>query len=300
MPDLAQIHATSPVLARQNSPNAVTAVAANAVIQAFRWNIQVKARREARPLPMACVAAWEEIVCDPASGSQLILLLGAFLLAYHACLRFGYLQRIRLSSLPTPSEGSAGPPKRREISCNLMVPQLPCMPTPMLVSFWKSATEPDSLLPILPDWGSRSRENFPFKGPMSYAQALPALRTSMTLTSTNAPQTATPAEAPSFTLHSLKVGLLSAAEQRRLPEDARRTAGHQKSSAELYGRDDTVDSLWVQSSIAHEVSQGWRPSRPIARGGQAPTLEPPFSTPLGPPPDSLAFAHLNPQLARFL
>ena len=37
------------------------------------------------PLPMACVAAWEEIVRDPASGTQLIVLLGAFLWAYQAC-----------------------------------------------------------------------------------------------------------------------------------------------------------------------------------------------------------------------
>ena len=112
-----------------------------------------------------------------------------------------------------------------------MVPQLPCMPTPMLVNH-RALLEIRCRAGLPPAYPARLGlpvpRNSPFKGPMSYAQALPALRTSMTLTSTNAPQTAAPAEAPSFTLHSLKVGLLSAAKQRRLPEDAKRTAGRHK------------------------------------------------------------------------
>ena len=127
---------------------------------------------------------------------------------------------------------------------------------------------------------------------MSYSQALPALRACMQLSSPKAPNTACQEEAQAFTIHSLKVGLLSAAKQQRLPEDARRTTGHHKSSAELYGRDDTIDSLWVQATVAQKVAEGWRPSRPIARGGQAPTTEPPFWVPREAAPSSLAFTHL--------
>ena len=135
---------------------------------------------------------------------------------------------------------------------------------------------------------------------MSYSQALPALRACMQLSSPKAPNTACQEEAQAFTIHSLKVGLLSAAKQQRLPEDARRTTGHHKSSAELYGRDDTIDSLWVQATVAQKVAEGWRPSRPIARGGQAPTTEPPFWVPREAAPSSLAFSRREPRLRRFL
>ena len=104
-------------------------------------------------------------------------------------------------------------------------------------AFWKSDLEPA----VLPNWASKTATDFAFQSPMSYSQALPALRACIQLTSTNAPNTACKEEASAFTIHSLKVGLLSAAKQQRLPEDARRTTGHHKSSAELYGRDDTID-----------------------------------------------------------
>ena len=58
-------------------------------------------------------------------------------------------------------------------------------------------------------------------------------------------------EAQAYTLHSLKVALLSAAAQLRLPEESRRQQGHHRlTSVQLYSRDDTIDSLWVQSQIA--------------------------------------------------
>ena len=89
-------------------------------------------------------------------------------------------------------------------------------------------------------------------------------------------------EASSFTLHSLKCALLSAAAQLRLPEDSRRLQGHRRlSSALLYSRDDTIEALWVQSELASAIRRGWRPPRPMARGGQRPTVEPAFQVPQG-------------------
>ena len=52
-------------------------------------------------------------------------------------------------------------------------------------------------------------------------------------------------------------------------------------SVDLYDRDDTIDALW-QQQIALACSEGWRPSRPISRGGQAPTLEASFQVPSQP------------------
>ena len=270
---------------------------------------------------MACVVAWEEIVCSPASGTQLVLLLGAFLLAYHACLRFGDLQRVRLSSLSLTAQSlrgicwstktsRTGQPfavtltglSGRCTASSWCLNYLLCLHRCWLATeaFWNSELEPDFLLPVLPNWASKATTDFAFRSPMSYSQALPALRACMQLTSPKAPNTACSDEGSAFTIHSLKVGLLSAAKQQRLPEDARRTAGHRKSSAELYGRDDTVDSLWLQTTVSQKVADGWRPSRPIARGGQAPTTEPPFSVPRHAAPSSLTLAHLEPRLRRFL
>ena len=97
-------------LARTARMEALLNMVSNAIIQAFGWSgsLQPTDRKEALPLPMACVVAWEELVCNPASGTQLVLLLGAFLLAYHACLRFGDLQRIRLSSLSLTAQSLRG------------------------------------------------------------------------------------------------------------------------------------------------------------------------------------------------
>ena len=108
-------------------------------------------------------------------------------------------------------------------------------------------------------------------------------------------------EAASFTLRSLKCSLLSAAAQLRLPEDSRRLQGHYRLSfALLYSRDDTIEALWVQSELASAIRRGWRPPRPMARGGQHPTVEPVFQVPQESPPGELELPSLPPSLARFL
>ena len=85
----------------------------DSLITAFRSQ-KVADRREALPLPLAVVVAWERRLCDADCPSDLCILLGGFLLAVHGGLRFGDLQRIRLSSHPAcpsqppASEGCAG------------------------------------------------------------------------------------------------------------------------------------------------------------------------------------------------
>ena len=123
--------------------------------------------------------------------------------------------------------------------------------------------------------------------PASYCTAMLCLRWAATLP-WEAKQTGlTPAEAQQLTLHSMKSTLLAAAAQRRLRKDMRLSAGHHRDSAALYSRNDTFDSLDAQHSIAVAMSEGWRPSRSVARGGQAPIPEPPFALPGTPPLQAL-------------
>ena len=110
-----------------------------------------------------------------------------------------------------------------------------------------------------------------------------------------------PAEAQAFTLHSIKVCLLSASAQLRLPEEARRLQGHHKlTSVQLYSRDDTIQSLWLQRQVALRVKAGWRPPRPQARGSQPHTIEPAFSVSEKPLAEAIILSFLPPSVSSFL
>ena len=73
-----------------------------------------------------------------------------------------------------------------------------------------------------------------------------------------------------------------------LAKEIRLAQGHHRDSARLYSRNDTFDSLDAQHRLATAMSTGWRPNRSVARGGQAPIPEPPFSLPPGEPLSSIA------------
>ena len=86
----------------------------------------------------------------------------------------------------------------------------------------------------------------------------------------------------------MKSTLLAAAAQLRLAKEIRLAQGHHRDSARLYSRNDTFDSLDAQHRLATAMSTGWRPNRSVARGGQAPIPEPPFSLPPGEPLSCIA------------
>ena len=110
-----------------------------------------------------------------------------------------------------------------------------------------------------------------------------------------------PTEASAFILHSLKVSLLSASAQLRMPEESRRLQGHHKlTSVQLYSRDDTIQSLWLQGQIATHVQQGWRPPRPQARGSQPHTIEPAFSVSEMPIQEQIQLNFVPPSVSLFL
>ena len=77
------------------------------VIRAYSMRGTAQDRREALPIPWALIAGWEERVCDPGTPLTTKAVLGAALLATHASLRFGDLQRVdfasqRVSPCPPP------------------------------------------------------------------------------------------------------------------------------------------------------------------------------------------------------
>ena len=129
--------------------------------------------------------------------------------------------------------------------------------------------------------------------PLSYAGALRALRWAAQTPWTS--PTLSAVEAHGLTLHSLKVTMLSAAAQLRLPRQARALQGHHTAgSTQLYSRDDTVDAVCLQQQISGEVRRGWRPTRPLQRGGQPAMPDPPFLLSGNELPDTL-----EPSLAYF-
>ena len=257
-------------------------------------------RKEALPLPMAVVVEWEEYLCSPHCPQDLRLFLGGLLLALHGGLRFGDLQRIRLNSLSLTSTSLRGvcwqtkTTKRGQIFAVTLhglsgraLDSLWVLPFLRAVQSAWIATEssmgmsviPDFILPVLTNLGGLSRPSSTYAQPMAYSQSLAAMWHFLTIPwqDSTKPVPVTPEESRAFTLHSLKVCLLAAGAQVRATEEARQHQGHHKSpSVQLYSRDDTILALDLQRQICLACAQGWRPARPIARGGQPPTLEPPF------------------------
>ena len=80
----------------------------NPLVQAFSKEDGPSDRREAMPLPLAVIVAWETKIREPTCPPALALLLGGFLLASHCSLRFGDLQRICVSSLTISSDALRG------------------------------------------------------------------------------------------------------------------------------------------------------------------------------------------------
>ena len=158
-------------------------------------------------------------------------------------------------------------------------------------------SEPDFLISTPRTWESPYTPVF--NTPLQYHQALTLLRW-LVQTPWRSP-TLSPTEASAFTLHSLKVSLLSASAQLRMPEESRRLQGHHKlTSVQFYSRDDTIQSLWLQRQIATHVQQGWRPPRPQARGSQPHTIEPAFSVSEMPIQEQIQLNFVPPSVSLFL
>ena len=267
------------------------------VISAYSSQSTAKDRKEAMPIPMALIATWEQRVCDPAAPLCTVLCLGAALLATHASLRFGDIQRVDFSSLSLTAAAlhgicfatkttSRGQPFAVTIAGITGRAPSSCWPLHWLSALHRAASpfraqdgDPDFL------WVSTAPElrNLVELAPASYCTAMLVLRWAATLPWLSNAAGLTSREALQLTLQSMKSTVLAAAAQLRLSKDVRLSQGHHRDSAALYSRNDTFDSLFAQRRLALALSRGWRPQRSIARGGQAPVPEPPFTLPVTEP-----------------
>ena len=252
----------------------------------LRGSGKVVQLKEALPIPLAVVCAWECALGNDDISNWVKLLLGGFLLAVWASLRFGDLQRCDINSLNLAGSSLRGScfqtkvTKRGQPFAVTVFGFTASGFSNSWVKFWLQQLQLSSrrVAPFKPDFiiPACSSSHAPaFETPLSYVAALRALR--WAIQTPWASPMLSPLEAQQFTLHSLKVTMLSVAAQLRLDERARRLQGHHKvDSVQLYSRDDTVDSLWLQEQISSQVRAGWRPTRPQARGSQRPTPEPAF------------------------
>ena len=78
------------------------------LIKSFAYNPKPHDRREALPLLLAILAAWEEHIVSPACAPAVGLLLGALLLCAHCSLRFGDTQRIKPSAFSLSAQALRG------------------------------------------------------------------------------------------------------------------------------------------------------------------------------------------------
>ena len=270
------------------------------------------------------VVEWEKYISSPHCPQDLRLFLGGLLLALHGGLRFGDLQRIRFSSLSLTSTSLRGvcwqtkTTKRgqpfavtlhglsgRSLDTLWVLPFLRAVQSAWLdtESAMGMSVTPDFILPVLTNLGGLPRPSSTYAQPMAYSQSLAAMRHFLTIPwqDSTKPTPVTPSESRAFTLHSLKVCLLAAGAQVRATEEAPQHQGHHKSpSVQLYSRDDTILALDLQRQICLACAQGWRPSRPIARGGQPPTLEPPFHVDRSQPNPAYKVSSFGEGVSRFV
>ena len=110
--------------------------------------------------------------------------------------------------------------------------------------------------------------------PLSYGQVLSSLRG--LLIHLGVP----PAESSRFTLHSMKVTLLSTLSQLGESESSRAAQGHhahrESFSVKLYSRDDVWQALKCQEQVSAKLRSGWVPSTAQGRGGRIPVQQQAF------------------------
>ena len=116
---------------------------------------------------------------------------------------------------------------------------------------------------------------------MQYAECLYFLRKYLRMFWRKSSSEDVALSAQSYTVHGLKSTLLSYAAQLQLPDEMRRIQGKHRAvqaSTRLYSRDDVSSALHLQQIVREKVIGGWRPSTPVARGGQAPLVLASFDT----------------------
>ena len=263
------------------------------VISSFYLNKIPREKKEAFPLLLYHTIQIERKLLMATTTDGEILLLGGYLLFAWGSLRFSDGQRVHLQSLEydglslrgvcyqtkTSSQGtpfavlSSGFLSHGSHSWLLRYLQVLDAAVATHKDFYPDISLPASLLLQLEPSGEIS---FPLQG-MDYASALRLLRRTLELSWKH---TLPKLPALNYTLHSLKVTLLSWSNQ--LPQvsvqDRLSQGKHVGGSLELYSRERCIGQLRLQLQIREAVRSGGRFVVPLHRGAQAqhPLHEPSF------------------------
>ena len=266
------------------------------LIDSFLKTRLSKDRREAPPLPLWLVFAWERRILQSTASDFEVIMLGSFLFIMWAGLRFADSQRLRLDSLVFNHVELRGLIWRSKTSAVGHPFAIQASGICSLGSFtwlfkflitWDrilhsqnipNAESVDFLIPSMDMDGSCSRFE-----PLDYAAAMRVFRY-MIMTPWKRFEGPHPLSQVqlNYTLHSLKATLLSFGPQLgALVQDSDRLLqGHHadpKKSLNLYGRDSVWGALRFQQTVIAEIQKGWRPKIAQHRGGQFPLVEPSFT-----------------------
>ena len=77
----------------------------NNLVTSYTKQVEAYDKREAIPIPLSLVVAWEQCICEPGTPLTTKLVLGAILVCAHSSIRFGNAQRVRWGSLQLSTQG---------------------------------------------------------------------------------------------------------------------------------------------------------------------------------------------------
>ena len=240
-------------------------------------------KRESLPLPLSFHAFLERKVLDSDTPQMEAIWAGSFLACIGGSLRFSDAQQVLWSSLcishftlrgicyrtkttkrgaPFAFLGFGAHSTSREFGMNWLSAWIL-----LLDNVWQELRSSFGAQ-VTPDcfFFTMGKQGF---SPASYAQTL--LRLGNFLLEAGIPQ----AQALGYTLHSMKVTMLSWMAQLDLPLPARTLQGHHAlaGSMQLYSRDDIWPALRAQLSVWEAIQRGFTPMLPQHRGGQNPLQE---------------------------
>ena len=247
-------------------------------------------RRETLPFSLFILCVWEKQILRSTTSDVDVIILSTFLLLTWSSLRFADAQRCNIDGLCYTDQILRGICWQTKTVSNLawgLIGNgfLSHGTFNWLHKFLRTldriyheqgqSTSIDFMFPSCTDEGIR----MPIQA-MQYAECLYFLRKYLRMFWHKSSSEDVTLSAQSYTVHGLKSTMLSYAAQLQLPDEMRRIQGKHRAvqaSTRLYSRDDVSSAIHLQQIVREKVLGGWRPSTPVARGGQAPLVEPKFS-----------------------
>ena len=277
-----------------------------AVCKAYLQSSVIREKRESAPLPLSFVVFLEKMVLSRTTSAGDILQLGALLFLIWSSLRWSDALWVDPNSL-TIQQHAVFAMASHTKTTNRGMP-IACYAFGLLghhgttcwAQLWTNVIQQamhdtQQLYPsfavdfLLTEVGPDMTKPM-FLRPMPRDRGLQLLRYWMCKCHESYQVKAQPTDFHLLGTRSCKTTLLCWSQQLQLPLEQRQLQGHHRSavngSVALYSRNDTLPALTLQCTVAQRIAEGFRPLRPMLRGG-APSL-PDFNLQL-PPWKPLAF-----------